>query len=94
MGGKTTSRSKNTKRRNQETKRRKRETKGGTRMNEARRTKIRKAVDILEESRDEEIEARDNLPENLENSRQADNMDTAIDCLVEAIMSADEAITM
>ncbi len=58
--------------------------KGGS-MNQARRQQVDKAIELLQEVREAEQEARDNVPENLDGSAMAEGMDEAIDGLDEAL---------
>jgi hypothetical protein len=74
-------------------------------MNKQRRNDINKAIDLLEKAsaildqvRDEEQEAFDNMPENLQESdkgqamqQSLDDLDAAIECIGDAISSANDA---
>ena len=67
-------------------------------MNKERRKKIEEAVDTifdlketLEEVKDEEGDARLNLPESLQNSERGEQMQEYVDMLYDAITSLDEA---
>ncbi|MDR2002120.1 MAG: hypothetical protein LBQ74_03745 [Prevotella sp.] len=66
-------------------------------MNNARRKKIEdindelgKLLERLEELRDEEQEAYDNLPEGIQDSERGENMYNAIDNIESAISSMEE----
>ncbi len=68
-------------------------------MNQKRRAIIRKIIDALEqqkndieEMRDEESEARDNLPENLQGTEKYEAIELAVDQLSEAIDNLDDVI--
>ena len=59
-------------------------------MNDLRRKRLKEAVELIEQStavieeiKDEEQEALENLPENLQESERADNMQECIDSLEE-----------
>ena len=54
---------------------------------------IQDAYDVLEEVRDEEQDAYDNMPEGLQYSERGDMMQEAIDNLDEAVDAVDEVIS-
>lgn len=56
------------------------------------RTAIQQAYDTLNEVRDEEDEAYENLPESLQDGDRGDAMQEAIDTLDDAISSLDDVI--
>lgn len=67
-------------------------------MNDKRRSRISKAVSMLESAfsiieavRDEEQGCLDNMPENLECSERYEKMENAVDKLDDAISSIEEA---
>jgi len=69
-------------------------------MNNGRRKRLDSAIDYLnkalvitEDVRNEEEEAMDNLPENMQMSDRYDAMESAVNSLEDAISSIDEAIT-
>ena len=53
-------------------------------MNNARRFKIQKAIDLLDEVITDEQDAHDNLPESLQDSTKGEKMDEDLDSLQEA----------
>ena len=68
-------------------------------MNKIRREKLTEIISKLEDLRfdidfymEEEKDARDNLPENLEGSERYERMDTAAGALEEAVFDIDSAI--
>jgi len=67
-------------------------------MNKKRRTsletalfRIRQAIEIVEEVRDEESDSMDNIPENLQSTERYTSMEDAIDSLEDAISSLEDA---
>lgn len=69
-------------------------------MNNTRRNKLSKIIDSLKEiSRridkvmDEEIDSRDGMPENLQNSGQWEDMNANVEYLEEAIEHLDDVIS-
>lgn len=66
-------------------------------MNAARRKKIQKAIEMiadaramLEEAKDEEQDAFDNMPESIQYSERGETMEEYIDSLEEAISSLED----
>ena len=53
-------------------------------MNNQRRRRLQKALDIIQEVRDEEEEAMENLPDNLRDGERGDRMQETIDELEDA----------
>lgn len=69
-------------------------------MNKGRRKELKKAIDLLyeaiqiiEEVRDEEQEAYDNIPESLQDSERAETMQEYIDSMDEAYNEIEDHIT-
>lgn len=50
-------------------------------MNKDRRAKLQNAIDLIEDVIDEEQDAYDNMPENLQYSEKGEKMDEGIDSL-------------
>ena len=70
----------------------------GDTMNEKRRNTLRNAMDLLTRASiivdsvcDEESDAMDNIPENLQGTERYEAMEDAIDCLNEASEKIEEA---
>lgn len=68
-------------------------------MNNARREKLKTAADfvsrakeLVDSSLDEETDALDSLPENLEGSERYTKMENAADCLEDASQNLEEAL--
>lgn len=61
-------------------------------MNKKRIKKIEAIRDMLLEIEEEETLYRDNIPENLINSKRYEDSDCASDCLCEAISQLDEIL--
>ncbi len=68
-------------------------------MNRRRRADLDRAIEQLERAKyivelasSEESDCLSNMPENLEGSQRYEDMETAVDCLEDAIGSIDEAI--
>jgi hypothetical protein len=61
-------------------------------MNQQRRDKIAQAVLLLQEARDEEQDAFDNLPEGLQSGERGQAMEASVSHLDEAITSAEAAM--
>jgi hypothetical protein len=69
-------------------------------MNDSRRNRleqasalISKAMDLIKELGDEEQEAFDNLPENLKEAEQGENIETTIHTLNDVISALEEALS-
>lgn len=67
-------------------------------MNQQRRQQLTKVVDLLRNAetdldriRDEEQDCMDAMPENLQNSERFSSMESAVDCLEDAIESVQQA---
>jgi len=67
-------------------------------MNKSRRASIRiaagyldRAIDLIRVAKDDEQDALDNMPENLQNSERYEAMESAIDNLEDALSNIDEA---
>ena len=69
-------------------------------MNKQRRKELQRILDIVQEAiegleplRDEEIEYRDNIPENMQSSEIYEKANDAVDALDEAISCLEETTT-
>ena len=67
-------------------------------MNKTRRASIKiaasyldKAIDLIRTAKEDEQDALDNMPENLQNSERYEAMESAIDNLEDALSNIDEA---
>lgn len=69
-------------------------------MNERRRKRLNRAINLLNQARDlvdavrdEESDAMSNMPENFQDTERYEKMENAVDNLDEAIDNIDEAIS-
>lgn len=61
-------------------------------MNNERRKKIERALDLLREAAEEEREAFENLPDSLRDGERGQKMEEAADALDEAVSSVEDVL--